>query len=128
MSRYHNCERCACPGVEREFRYCGRCNIVLLQSHREPGCDDQRCVHCRGPVASGRVCASCVTLLAELGSDEPETEPEHNGYWLYHDARRRGDLDQVVAYGREHGYPRMMKDWSRLMVSQANQARQAATR
>src|SRR5208337_2891955 len=120
MSPFNNCARCGCPGVERGFVCCGRCNVVLLHQA-------QRCIHCRGPVDSGRVCPSCAVLLAELGEDstterteEPRKgsgdpdlpcqsvpsvvnpSPEPNGYWLYHDARRAGDLDQVIAFGREH--------------------------
>ena len=148
MSRYqyHACERCGCPGVETAYRYCGRCAAV-----REPGSDDvpapRRCIHCRGVIPSGTVCPSCIRLLAELGGDgdcpqvgkadgkadhsisssassaSSADSSAHNGYWLYHDARKAGDLDAVIAYGREHGYPKMLKDWSRVMVAQANQAR-----
>jgi hypothetical protein len=141
--QYHACERCGCPGVETAYRFCGRCELERRRTTgactvetREPGSDDVRpvrCVHCREDIPSGTVCRGCVELLAELGADEPSPTPaspapERNGYWLYHDAKRQGDLQAVMDYGHEHGYPKMMKNWSRAMVAQANQARKAATR
>ena len=137
---YRYCGRCE-----------GKRRGLTTELTREPRSDDDRpvrCIHCRRQGAD-RVCPSCVVLLAELGAEDSTTEsterprkgsgnpdlpcqsvssvvnppPEHNGYWLYQDARKAGDLDQVIAYGREHGFPKMLKDWSRGMVAQANRAR-----
>jgi len=133
--QYHACEHCGCPGVETAYRFCGRCETKRrgLAEAREPGSDDRpvRCVHCRVVIPSGTVCRGCVALLAELGADEPESPPAHperNGYWLYHDAKNAGDLQDVLNYGHVHGYPKMLKDWSRAMIAQAQQARTAATK
>jgi hypothetical protein len=149
VSRYHTCDRCGRPGVESQYDVCGAC----------AGKPFHRCVHCRGVITNGTVCASCVELLALHGGegDRPrikkadrktdestvkdsksvfssassaDSSPphEHNGFWLYHAAVKRGVLDWFQSFGAAHGYPSNMTKWSRGMVSQAVQARKAVNR
>jgi len=63
-----------------------------------------------------------------LGADEPESPPEHNGFWLYHAAVKRGVLEWFQSFGTDHGYPSNMTKWSRAMTAQAVEARKAATK
>jgi hypothetical protein len=58
----------------------------------------------------------------------PTPAPEHNGFWLYHAAVKRGALDWFQSFGTDHGYPSNMTKWSRGMVALAVKARQAATK
>jgi len=140
---YRYCGRCAAvrePGSDDvpAPRRCIHCRSLGTKGSVCPSCQDLLAWHGGGLSADGKadekadnssnkksVCLSASSADSSLPSSADSSA--HNGYWLYHDARKAGDLDQVVAYGREHGFPRMMKDWSRVMVSRANQARSATT-
>ena len=107
MSRYHACLACGDPGVERDFKFCSRCCVLLdgmdltgiiveppPPRGREPGCDDK-------------------------------PKPRHDGKWLLWAANKRGCLRFFQAFGREHGYPRNLLQWSPGMVAIAVEAKVA---
>ena len=126
MSDYHRCQGCGCPGCEPQFAFCGHCATAT-------------CVHCRRK-GRGEVCPSCFELLAWHGGEgippvpapapapAPTPTPEHNGWWLYHAAVKRGVLEWFQSFGTDHGYPSNLTKWSRGMVAQAVEARKAATK
>lgn len=107
MSHYHfhRCEGCGCPGVESGLKFCGSCAVLLegiedvhvtVEPAREPGCDDVR-----------------------------KPKPQHDARWLLWAANKRGCLRFFQAFGREHGYPRNMLQWSPGMVAIAVEAKVA---
>jgi hypothetical protein len=122
VSDFHRCQGCGDPGVEPQFSFCGHCAAAT-------------CVHCRRK-GRGEVCPSCFELLAWHGGEglppvpvpAAAPAPEHNGFWLYHAAVKRGVLEWFQSFGTDHGYPSNMTKWSRAMTAQAIEARQAATR
>jgi len=121
MSRYHACWAYGDPGVEPDFKFCSRCAVLLdgmdladiilepppprdaasgqhplSAEHREPGCDDVR-----------------------------PAKPKRDAKWLLWAANKRGCLRFFQAFGREHGFPRNMLQWSPGMVAIAVEAKVA---
>lgn len=114
MSHFHRCEGCGDPGVEREYRYCGSCSVLLegledatvpgppevkpVVVAREPGCDDER----------------------------PKAKPR-DARWLLWACNKRGKLREAQAIGRERGFPRNLLQWSPDMVAIVVEALQRQT-
>ncbi len=117
MPRYHFCEACGCPGVEREYRLCSSCAVLLdgLEDATVPGPPEVK------PVIASR----------EPGSDDdkrPALKPrQRTGRWLVWAANKRGRLRDAQAIGRERGFPRDMSQWSAGMVAIVVEALQRPT-
>jgi hypothetical protein len=97
-----------------------------------------KCRHCTTQIqlpswephdAPRPICQRCRELLAELGDTtvpapvrarEPgsdDVKPKtRTGKWLMWAARKRGRLHDVHHFGREHGFPRRVEDWSARMI------------
>jgi hypothetical protein len=122
---YHSCAGCGCPGVETEFRYCSRCEILLdgledvtvpppaeapppVLATREPGCDDR-------PAFTTIIACERVSSL----------KPKKDGKWLVWAANKRGCLRWFHTFGVQHGFPRNINQWSRVMVAMAVKAKMA---
>ena len=106
---FGRCIGCGDALYEPDFRTRSRCAVLLdgmdltgiiveppPPRGREPGCDDK-----------------------------PKPKPHHDGKWLLWAANKRGCLRFFQAFGREHGYPRNMLQWSPGMVAIAVEAKVA---
>src|SRR5208283_1446932 len=108
MSSYHHaCDGCGCPGVERGWKYCGSCTVLL------EGIEDD--VKPTPPPTPAR----------EPGCDDVKPKPRHDAKWLLWAANKRGCLRFFQAFGHEHGFPRNLLQWSPGMVAIAVEAKVA---
>jgi hypothetical protein len=104
MSHFHRCEGCGDPGVERGFRYCGSCTVLLdgiedvtVEPAREPGCDDVR-----------------------------KPKLKHDARWLYAAVLKRRKLREAQAIGRRLRLHSNMLCWTIDQVDQVVAALVAA--
>jgi hypothetical protein len=112
------CKICGADVGSAEFETCGRhaCQRAALG----PGADDDRqptrCVHCGQSTSEGRVCASCMKLIADIAADDyvepPPRRHVHDARWMLWACNKRGKLREAQAIGRELGLHRNILRWS----------------
>ena len=111
MSHYHACWACGDPGVEPDFKFCSRCAVLL------DGMDLTDLPASRGPCVKPALVSPARTMISP--------GPRRDARWLLWAANKRGCLRFFVAFGREHGYPRNLLQWSPGMVAIAVEAKVA---
>jgi hypothetical protein len=131
MSNYHHCEACGDPGVERDFRYCGSCSILLEgledvtvepppRHHEAWGVGRGASILNSTPHAPRASEASAPTSER---SERPH-DSKRDGRWLVWAANKRGCLRWFQHFGIQRGYPRNLNQWSPAMVAIAIAAKQ----
>lgn len=79
--------------------------------------------------AFDRIADGISVVFREHGSDDiPATPGDSNkdGRWLFLRTQQRGHTAWYQAFGREHGYPKLIVQWSPQMVAMAIDARKKA--
>jgi hypothetical protein len=109
MSHFHRCEGCGDPGVERGFKFCSRC-CVLLDGM------DLTDIIVAPPPARGR----------EPGSDDIKPKPKHDARWLYAAVRKRNKIREAQAIGRRLKLHSNMLLWTADQVAMVTEALVAA--